>query len=89
MNIFSNFSKILLAIFGAVLFIGSVAQLQAIALDLMNSADTFQFYLGILYLAIVIFIWGAVIYFIVDRFKNKNKKEDSKVEQDEQVTNNN
>lgn len=86
MNIFLKFLAVTL---GSLILVAGVAQLQLIAFELMNSADTFDFYLGLFYLAVVIFIWGATIYFVVNYLKDLTTKKVSKVEQSEEQTTNN
>ena len=86
MNIFLKFLAVTL---GSLILVAGVAQLQLIAFELMNAADTFDFYLGLFYLAVVVFIWGSTIYFTVNYLKDLTTKKVSKEEQDEQVTNNN
>jgi TRAP-type C4-dicarboxylate transport system permease small subunit len=71
MNKFLKFLAIVLAF---VIGIAGVMQLQLIAFELMNEADTFSFFLGLFYLAIVIFIWGSLIYLVVDYLKNLTQK---------------
>lgn len=85
----NTFSKALLIILGLLLGITGVMQLQLIAFELMNQADTGSFYLGLFYLAIVIFIWGSTIYYAVDYFKKLiEKKEDPVDSQPEQEVSN-
>jgi TRAP-type C4-dicarboxylate transport system permease small subunit len=73
MNIFSKF---LLVILGLAIFIGGVTQLQLIAFELMNESDTSSFFLGVFYLAIVIFIWASSIYVAVDYLRKLVAKKD-------------
>lgn len=81
MNIFLKF---LAALLGAAILIAGVTQLQLIAFELMNAADTFSFFLGLFYLAIVIFIWATSIYYTFDYLKKLvNKKDPVEVEQTE------
>lgn len=74
MNIFF---KAFLIMFASILGIAGVVELQLIGLELMNKPDTFSFYLGVLYCAIVIFIIGSVVYLVVDHYKNLGKVEGS------------
>ena len=74
MNIFF---KAFLIMFASILGIAGVVELQLIGLELMNKPDTFSFYLGVLYCAIVFFIIGSVIYLVVDHYKNLGKVEGS------------
>ena len=71
----------------SILGIAGVVELQLIGLELMNKPDTFSFYLGVLYCAIVFFIIGSLIYLVVDHYKNLGKVEDSEVEGPEQEDN--
>jgi hypothetical protein len=85
----NTFSKALLVILGLLLGIAGVTQMQLIAFELMNQADTGLFYLGLFYLAIVIFIWASAIYYAVDYFKKLiQKKEDPVDNQPEQEVSN-
>jgi TRAP-type C4-dicarboxylate transport system permease small subunit len=86
MNKFLKFLAIVLAF---VIGIAGVMQLQLIAFELMNEADTFSFFLGLFYLAIVIFIWGSLIYLVVDYLKNLTQKKESVEPESEQEVNNN
>lgn len=61
MNVFSKFFLIIL---GVLVGVAGVMQLQDIAFELMNQPDTGTFFLGLFYLAIVLFIWGSAIYLI-------------------------
>ena len=63
MNAFSKFFLLILGIF---IGLAGVLQLQQIAFNLMSSADDLSFYLGLFYLAIVVFIWGSAIYLTAD-----------------------
>lgn len=63
--------------FASILGIAGVVELQLIGLELMNKPDTFSFYLGVLYCAIVIFIIGSVVYLVVDHYKNLGKVKSS------------
>lgn len=74
MNIFF---KAFLIMFASILGIAGVVELQLIGLELMNKPDTFSFYLGVLYCAIVFFIIGSVVYLVVDHYKNLGKVEGS------------
>ena len=63
---------------GILIGVAGVLQLQQVAFELMSSPDDGLFYLGLFYLAIVIFMWGSAIYLVADYFiKLKDKKEDS------------
>ena len=63
---------------GILIGVAGVFQLQQVAFELMSSPDDGLFYLGLFYLAIVIFIWASAVYIIADYFtKLKDKKEDS------------
>ena len=80
----NTFLKFLAALLGAAILIAGVTQLQLIAFELMNEADTFSFFLGLFYLAIVIFIWATSIYYTFDYLKKLvNKKDPVEVEQTE------
>jgi TRAP-type C4-dicarboxylate transport system permease small subunit len=86
MNIFS---KILSIILGLLLGIAGVTQLQLIALELMNQADTGSFLLGLFYLAIVIFIGATIIYYTIGYLvKSIEKNEDPIDSQPEQEVSN-
>lgn len=74
MNIFF---KAFLIMFASILGIAGVVELQLIGLELMNKPDTFSFYLGILYCAIVFFIIGSLVYLVVDHYKNLGKVKSS------------
>lgn len=81
MNIFLKF---LVTLLGVAILIAGVTQLQLIAFELMNEADTGSFFLGLFYLAIVIFIWSSSIYMTYDYLKKLvNKKDPEEVEQTE------
>lgn len=69
----NTFSKFFLLILGIFIGIAGVAQLQLVAFELINHKNIAFFYLGLFYLAIVIFIWGSAIYYGVVYFKNKSK----------------
>ena len=85
----NTFSKFLLLILGTFIGLAGVMQLQLIAFELMNQPDTGLFFLGLFYLAIVIFIWGSAIYYTVDYFKKLiEKKEDPVDSQPEQEVSN-
>ena len=86
MNIFLKFLAVTL---GSLILVAGVAQLQLIAFELMNAADTFDFYLGLFYLAVVTFIWGSIIYLVVNYLKDLTTKKVSKEEQSEEQTTNN
>lgn len=63
---------------GILIGVAGVFQLQQVAFELMSSSDDGLFYLGLFYLAIVIFIWASAVYIIADYFtKLKDKKEGS------------
>ena len=73
-------------ILGILIGVAGVFQLQQVAFDLLNSTDDGLFFLGIFYLAIVIFIWGSAVYLVADYLiKLKNKKDS--VETEQQVNN--
>ena len=85
----NTFSRFLLATLGMLLGIAGVTQLQLIAFELMNQPDTGLFFLGLFYLAIVIFIWGSAIYYAVNYYnKSIEKKEDPVDSQPEQEVSN-
>jgi len=73
----NTFSKFFLLILGIFIGLAGVLQLQNIAFELLSAADDGLFYLGIFYLAIVIFIWGSAVYFATVHLKKLMKKEDS------------
>jgi TRAP-type C4-dicarboxylate transport system permease small subunit len=79
MNTFSKFFMLVLGIF---IGIAGVLQLQNIAFDLLSAPDDGLFFLGLFYLAIVIFIWGSAVYVTADYLiKLKNKKDSDEPEQ--------
>ena len=80
----NTFFKFLLLIFGIFIGLAGVLQLQNIAFELLSAPDDGLFYLGLFYLAIVIFIWGSVVYLAVDHFKKSTKKATKKAPKDEQ-----
>ncbi|MFY7886689.1 MAG: hypothetical protein ACOVOV_17795 [Dolichospermum sp.] len=82
----NTFSKFFLLIFGIFIGLAGVLQLQNIAFELLSAADDGLFYLGIFYLAIVIFIWGSSVYLATVYFKKLIGKEDS-VESEQQTSN--
>jgi TRAP-type C4-dicarboxylate transport system permease small subunit len=72
----NTFSKFFLMILGIFIGIAGVFQLQQIAFELLSAPDDGLFFLGLFYLAIVIFIWGSAVYVIADYLiKLKNKKD--------------
>jgi len=73
----NTFSKFFLLILGIFIGLAGVLQLQNIAFELLSAADDGLFYLGIFYLAIVIFIWGSAVYLATVHLKKLMKKEDS------------
>lgn len=70
----NTFSKFFLLILGVLIGIAGVLQLQNIAFELLSAADDGLFYLGIFYLAIVIFIWAGSIYGASEYVKKLTKK---------------
>jgi len=82
----NTFSKFFLLILGIFIGLAGVLQLQSIAFELLSAADDGLFYLGLFYLAIVIFIWGSAVYYATHYLKSQIKKEDS--ERAEQQTSN-
>lgn len=82
----NTFSKFFLMIFGILIGVTGVAQLQQIAFELLSASNDGSFYLGLFYLAIVIFIWGSAVYVAADYLiKLKNKKDS--VETENEVSN--
>ena len=78
----NTFSKFFLLILGIFIGIAGVLQLQNIAFDLLSAPDDGLFFLGLFYLAIVIFIWGSAVYVTADYLiKLKNKKDSDEPEQ--------
>jgi len=73
----NTFSKFFLLILGVLIGIAGVLQLQQVAFELLSAADDGLFLLGIFYLAIVIFIWGSVIYVASEHVKKLTKEEES------------
>lgn len=73
----NTFSKFFLLILGVLIGITGVVQLQNIAFELLSAADDGLFYLGIFYLAIVIFIWAGSIYGVSEYVKKLVKEEES------------
>ncbi len=69
-------------VLGIFIGIAGVLQLQNIAFDLLSAPDDGLFFLGLFYLAIVIFIWGSAVYVTADYLiKLKNKKDSDEPEQ--------
>jgi len=73
----NTFFKFLLLIFGIFIGISGVLQLQNIAFKLLSAPDGGFFYLGIFYLAIVIFIWGSAVYLAAKHLKKLIKEDTS------------
>jgi uncharacterized membrane protein YcjF (UPF0283 family) len=73
----NTFSKFFLLAFGALIGIAGVLQLQQVAFDLLSAADDVLFYLGLFYLALVIFIWVGSIYAATEYVKKLTKEEES------------
>ena len=73
----NTFSKFFLLILGVLIGVAGVLQLQNVAFDLLSAPDDGLFFLGIFYLAIVIFIWGSAVYVATEHLKKLIKAEDS------------
>lgn len=73
----NTFFKFFLMGFGIFIGTAGVLQLQNIAFELLSAPDSGFFYLGLFYLAIVIFIWGSVVYLAVDYFIKLKKEKES------------
>lgn len=64
-------------IFGALIGFAGVLQLQQIAFELLSAPDDGLFYLGLFYLAIVLFILVGSIYSASQYVKKLTKEEES------------
>ena len=64
-------------VLGIFIGIAGVLQLQNIAFELLSAPDDSLFYLGLFYLAIVIFIWVGSIYAATQYVKKLTKEEES------------
>jgi uncharacterized membrane protein YcjF (UPF0283 family) len=73
----NTFSKFFLLVLGVLIGIAGVLQLQQVAFDLLSAADDVLFYLGLFYLALVIFIWVGSIYAASEYVKKLTKEEES------------
>jgi hypothetical protein len=73
----NTFSKFFLLVLGVLIGIAGVLQLQNVAFELLSAADDGLFYLGLFYLAIVIFIWAGSIYCASEYVKKLTKEEES------------
>ena len=73
-------------IFGALIGFAGVLQLQKIAFELLSAPDDASFYLGLFYLAIVIFIWASTVYIAADYFI-KFKKGNEPIEKEQPTSN--
>jgi len=73
----NTFFKFFFMIFGALIGIAGVLQLQQIAFELLSAPGYGLFYLGLFYLAIVIFICVGSIYAASEYVKKLTKEEES------------
>ena len=73
----NTFSKFFLLVLGIFIGIAGVLQLQQVAFELLSAADDGLFYLGLFYLAIVLFIWVSAIYGASEYVKKLTKEEKS------------
>jgi hypothetical protein len=78
----NKFSKVFLIILGVLIGLTGVLSLQNVALELLSAPSDGQFYLGIFYLAIVLFIWISTVYYAANYLVGlKDKKGSNESEQ--------